>query len=294
MNSLGTRRFRRAFFGGQSASASAAATMAAAIATHMATADANTYFARALMSTGTDTAANVQSALVAAFADDRVGCVFSVCKYQVRDSFTGWSAPWVPFLWPVCERAMGSNLSENLGRKASGPLRGVLAIRLADGSKGADENISQQFTEDDRIIAARSYRGESGFYVNNGYLRCSGTSDFTYYDWGTTMDAACEIVQREQDKWLLSNRRVLADGSGRIDPRDADKMEKAVRQALHSALQKGASAEPGIEGHVSALNYDIDRTNDFLSTREIISTFGAVPRVPIESVATEAGFVREI
>lgn len=289
---LGTRRFRRAFFGGQSASASAAATMAAAIATHMATADSLTYFARALMSAGTDTAANVQASLVAAFEDDRVGVCHSICEYLVRDSFEGWSNPRVPTLWPVAERAMGTALSENLGRKASGSLRGVTKIRADDGSWGHDEDVSTAFTEDDRIITLRSYRGESGYYVTNGFLRSASSSDFKYFDWGTVIDAACEIVQREQDKLILSKARTLRDGTGRIDPRDAKRIENNVRGALNEALKKGQNPEPGIEGHVSDITYNVDLTNDFLTTRQLVSSFGAIPLVPIEGIATEGGFVR--
>lgn len=292
MNSMGTRRFRRAFFGGQSASAATAATMCAAIATHMATADANTYFARALASAGTDTAANVQTALVAAFANDRVGVCHSVCEYLVRDSFEGWGNPRVPILWPVSERAMGTALSENLGRKASGPLRGVTAIRNEGNTWGHDEGLDTDFTADDRIITLTSFRGESGFYVTNGFLRSAGSSDFVYYDWGTTIDAVCEIVQREQDKLILSKARVLNDDSGRLDPRDAARYEKPIRAALSAAIQKGPNPEPGIEGHVSDLTYNVDLTNDFLTTRELVSSFGAVPLVPIEGITTTGGFVR--
>ncbi len=294
MEQIGNNRFRRAFFAGESASASAGASMAAAVATAMATADSNAYFARAMKSVGTDTAANARSAYVAAFADDRVASTFGVCEYSVRDSFVGWGRGRVPILWPVAERAMANSLSENLGRKASGPLRGVLKIRAEDGTWGHDELTNQAFVEADRLITLRSFRGEAGYYVTNGYLRSADASDFKYWDWGTTIDAICEIVQREQDKKLLSSVRVLQDGSGRIDPRDAKAIEDTVRQALYSAIQSAANIEPGIRGHVSALQYQVDLTVDMLTTKELVSSFGAVPLVPIEGIATEGGFVRSV
>jgi hypothetical protein len=293
LDRLGTRRFRRAFFGGRSASASAAATMAAAISTHMSTFASYGYFARAVMDCGGDTVSNTQANFIASFSSDRVAACYGECDLAMRDTVEGWGTGRVPFMYPAAERLMATQLSENGGRKASGALRGVSAIRASDGSWGYDQEIDGDFTEFDRLIVGTHYRGEAGFYMANSFLKSSSASDFVYVDWGNTIDAIAEIVQGEQGKWLLQKRRVVPDGSGRLNPADASSLETQVRRALTQALLEPQNVD-GFKGHVSALEYNIDRTNDFLTEREINSTFGAVPLPPIEGINTTGGFVRSV
>jgi hypothetical protein len=61
--------------------------------------------------------------------------------------------------------------------------------------------------------------------------------------------------------------RILTDGTGRIDPLDAVRIEKAVTSKLRAAI-KGPTVEgvPDMD-HVSDLLFTVDLTNDVKTTR---------------------------
>lgn len=283
---LGSRKLKDIYFTGRSVSASAAATMAAAIATHLATLEAAHYFTRGMMDAGNDTSANVITAYVAAFSDERVAACFGTADVLTRNANPGWGAPRRPTLHVFAERAAGADLSENLGRIASGPLRGVVAITN-------DEGVSTAFTEAHKINTLRTHRGNDGFFCTNGYLRSAAGSDFLYWDWGLTLDEACRVVYDVHQTWLLKKVRVKRDGTGQIDDRDAVRIETAVRQALSAALMQPTNVE-GFKGHVSAFSYTVDRENDVLSTKELRSSLSMIPLPPIEGITTDLGFTRSV
>lgn len=282
---IGNRDIRRIGFAGRNASGAGAATMAAAIATHMATLAANGYYARAMLDGGKDPAATVKSAFTS-FADSRVAVTFGTCDKVTVNSFAGWGVPNRPILDTVFERAAGADLSENLGRKESGSLRGVRAI-------SDDERVNLAFAEGDKITTLRTHLGAAGFYVTNGFLKSAVGSDFKYWDYGLVIDALCKIITTEQDKWLLKKVRVKTDGSGSIDDRDAARVEAAVRNAVKTGLMDPVNVE-GFKGHLSGVSYTVDRTTDMLTTAQLTSAGSAVPLPPIEGVLTQVGFARSV
>jgi len=285
LTQIGARKIRKVFFAGKNATSSAGATMAAAIATHMNTLKAAQFYGRAVMDMGEDVAATAKTSF-ASFANDRVQVVWGNADVATLNTFPGWGFPRYPAMLPVSERAAGADLSENLGRKASGTLRGVKAIY-------GDEGAQTAFSEADKITTLRTYRGDAGFYITNGYLRSPSGSDFQYWDWGCTIDEICETIVTAQDKWLLKKLRSLTDGTGKIDSRDAARIESAVRAALKAKLLDPVNVE-GYKAHVSGLSYVVDRTNDYLSTRTFMSACVAVPLVPAETISTQVGFARSL
>lgn len=292
LQQIGNRKIRRVGFSGRPASASAGATMAAAIATHMATLEGRNHFARAMMDVGADSASNVRSSF-ASFADTRVGLAFGQAHVITFNAYAGWTVPRISAAAVLSERMFGTDISENLGRKAA-PLRGVVAIRdVVGGTWGHDEGVNPQFTEADKINTLRTYDGEEGFFATNGYLKSPSGSDFLYIDWGLTIDEICDTVYDAQQKWLLKKVRVLSDGTGRIDPRDAVRIENAVRAQLKARILDPLTVE-GFPGHVSALAYAVDRENNLLSTRELRSAANAVPLPPVEGISTTVGFARSV
>jgi hypothetical protein len=282
---LGNKYIHELYFAGKNSSAANAATMAAAISTHMTTLQSRGYYCRALMDAGNDTPANVLTSF-ASFSDARVGVCFGDADVVGLNPYAGWGVPKRAAVNVVAERAAGSDLSENLGRKESGLLRGVRAI-------SHDEGTNQQFSEADKITTLRTYQGQAGFFVTNGYLKSPSGSDFLYWDWGRVIDVMCRTVFAAQDKWLLKKLRSLKDGTGRIDPRDGSRVNAAVRRALKAVLLDPTNIE-GYKGHVSGLSYAVDETNDFLSSREMLSAAFAVPLVPVETIKTQLGFARSV
>lgn len=285
LQQIGARRIRRVFFTGRNADTGDGASMAAAVATFMADLESEEYFARALLDAGDDTPANFVSDF-AAFADDRVGVTYGDCRAISRFAFEGYSQPRQPILGVVAERAAVADISENLGRKASGPLSRVTEIF-------ADEGVSTAFTEADKVITLRTYRGEAGFYITNGYLRSPAGSDFLYWDWGITVDELCEAIREGQSRWTLAKLRALTDGTGRLSSDDASRVEASVLTIINARLSDPENIE-GYKGHVSAVGYAVDRENDFLATRTLRTTGNAVPLVPVETIETTVGLTRSL
>jgi hypothetical protein len=282
---LGTKKVRRIFLAGKNATASAAATMAGALDTELTSLETNFYYARGVMDAGEDTTANAITQF-GTFSDNRCAVVFGNADVVSLDSFEGFGVGRYSAALPVAERAAGTDLSENIGRYLSGSLRGVRAVTH-------DERTATAFTADDKIITLRSEVDGSGFYVTNGFLKSAIGSDFNYLDWGFTIDEACTVIQRVQNTWKLRKVRVLADGTGRIDPRDARILEQEVLSALNAALRQPRTIE-GFTGHVSDLSYTIDRETDVLSTKTIRSSASLVPLAPVEGVTTDIGFARAV
>jgi len=278
--SLGSYIIEDVYFCGRSASAAAGATMFAAIDTQMSSLEARHRWARAMMDVGADTSANVITSFVP-IASRRIAVAYGTCDVPTLNPHAGWGTPRQSVAFALSERAAGCDLSENLGRKASGLLR-VSAIQN-------DEGTNQQFIESHKINTARTYDGEAGFFSTNGYLKSPAGSDFLYWDWGRVIDRACRIVFDTQQQWLLKKVRVLKDGSGNIDPRDAVRIEAAVKSALKDGLTDLITIE-GFASHVAGLQYVVDLTNNVLTTRQLKSTLRLIPLPPIESFTTEIGF----
>lgn len=278
---LGNYKIEQTTFTGRSVSGAAAATMAASIATVMSQLELRHRWARAIMDGGVDTGANVKAAF-ASFSNNRVAVCFGTADIPTLNPHAGWGVPRFTAAFAFTERAAGADLSENLGRVASGSLR-VAAIQN-------DENTSQQFLEADKLNTLRTLDGETGFFCTNGYLKSASGSDFIYYDWGRVMDRACRVVFETLQPWLLRKVRILTDGSGTLDPRDAERIRTALTVALRAAL-KGPTVEgvPDMD-HVTDLSVTVDLTNNVKLTRQIHTVVQLVPTFPIESEATELGF----
>lgn len=282
---LGNYVIEDTYFTGRSASASAGATMAAAIATVMGQLETRHRWARGMMDAGNDTGANVKSSF-STVSNARLAVCFGQADVVTLNPHAGWGVPRMSANFVIGERAAGADLSENLGRIASGGLRCSAIVN--------DEGVTQSFLEADKINTLRTYDGMSGFFSTNGYLKSASGSDFLYWDWGRVLDRVCRAVYETLQPWLLRKVRTLTDGTGTLDPRDATRIETAVRARIAAEL-KGPTVEAVPDmNHVTAFQYVVDLTNDVFHTRQIKSTVRLVPTVPIENAATEIGFTGSI
>lgn len=284
---LGSYVIEDVYLTGRSASGAAAATMAAAVATHMTSLESRHRWARAMVDAGNDTGANVVTAF-AAFAASRVAIQFGQADITTRNPRAGWATPRFSANFVFAIKGAGGDLSENLGRVASGSLTDIGVSAIVN-----DENTSQQFIESHKINTLRTHDGQSGFFCTNGYLKSAAGSDFLYWDWGRTLDRACRIVFDAQQKWILRKVRALLDGTKRMDPRDAARIEKEVRAALKSGLMDPANIE-GFNGHLSGFRYVVDLSFDIVTPRKFKSSLQLVPLIPIEGIDTEIGFTGSI
>jgi hypothetical protein len=284
---IGSRKIDQVFFAGKPASASAGATLAASVATFGTTLQSQHQFVRMVMdSSGTDTAANCLSAFVAVFSDARVCACFGEADVVSLDPIQGFGVPRISAAQVVAERAAGAEISENLGRALSGALRGVRAITK-------DEYLSTAFGADDKMTTLRTDPDLGpGFYITSGYLKSASGSDFQYYDYGRTLDIGCKTIVPIQATWKNRKVRTLTDGTGAINPLDAQYLADGVRSALRSTLV--TPTKDGLPSQISGQQYDIDLTNNVQSTRTLRSTYAQVPNPPVETVAMVVGFATKV
>ena len=66
-----------------------------------------------------------------------------------------------------------------------------------------------------------------------------------------------------------------------------------VRSDLKDEILDAINVE-GFAGHVSALEYVVDLTNNALKTRLLRSTLRAIPLPPIEGFVTDIGFTSSL
>lgn len=280
---IGTRDLARIFWAGENSSAANAATMFAAIDTHMATLESKFYFARAIMDGGNDTTENFLTSM-GAVADVRVVPTYGRQAMTSLDPIAGYGTPTLPLLVSAARRGAGVDLSENLGRKRSGPLDGVVSITH-------DERTATAFTEADKVITARTYQGEAGFYLTNGYLKSPSGSDYLYFDWGLVVDEAARIVHAGQENWLLS--KVRTTDTGGILDEDAARIEGEIQGNLNARIMQPINVE-GRKGHATGVQYAIDREFDTFASRTISSAVRLQPLTPIEGFETVVGLVKSL
>jgi hypothetical protein len=287
---LGNLYFDQVFCTGVNNSGADAATMAAAVETEMDDLEDLFYFGRALMDAGSpDTASNVKTGLVA-FSSNRVGVVYGYAYTASKVPQLGRSTPKLPLLVNFAERAADAaqvDISQNLGRVLSGGLRGVSYITHDEGDG------TPAFIEEDKINTARTFIGASGIYATNGYLKSGMGSDYLYWDWGCTMDKIARVQYLAQFPWVLAKLESKVDGSGQVTEGSALRVESAIQGQLKTAIRDPKNVEGG-NGYVSGLSYTISRTNNFLSTRQLVTTTQAVPLVPIEGFVSTLGFARSV
>ncbi len=282
-------KIQKVFFTGIPDLAATAATNAAAIATHMATLQSRNHFARAMMDCGSlDSVANVLANYVAAFSDNRVSPWYGRCEYPTPAPIQGYGLPFQSVMVPAAIRAIGAEISENLGRFLSGSLTGVKATTLSQ-----DEERSTAFALDNKINTLRTYQeAPGGAYCTNGFLKSSAGSDFLYWDYGVTLDRACEKLVEGLTKWTLAKLKALTDGSGNLNPKAADKVKTSLQTLLKSVMD--GPTKDGNEQHVSGQEVVVATNYDFITTRTLKVTYRMVPLVPVEGLEITVGLVREL
>ncbi len=283
------RKIQKVFFTGIPDLAATAATNAAAIATFMASLENIDHFARAMMDCGSlDTSANVLANYVAAFSDTRVAACYGRCESTSPAPIGGYGLPFVSILKPVAVRATDAEISENLGRSMSGPLRGVKPTTLSQ-----NEELSAAFTADNKIITLRTDRNKNdGAYVTNGFLKSPVGSDFQYWDYGVTLDRACEQLAAGLALWKLAKLVAMTDGTGYLHPLSAAKVHKSIATLLRSVME--GPTKDGHPQHISGQSLIIATAYDFIATRVLKATYKMVPLVPVEGGSVTVGLTREL
>lgn len=183
-------------------------------------------------------------------------------------------------------RASGSLVSTDLkrvpgnGLQDGGALPNVVKIYK-------DERIVATGLDDIKISTLTTYEGSPGFYITQGRIKSADGSDYVYWPLRRIMDVLCTTVHDIQQTFI--GRSVRTNDDGTIDERDALRLEAEVQDAIEAKLISPRNAE-GTDGHVSAVRYQIDRTNNINTTSTVISTTGARPLGYIDYINAQLGF----
>lgn len=268
---------------GMHATAAAGATQFAAMQTQLATLQ-STYFRHkgGMVDVGNDTAANVITSL-AAQVGVRVLGAFGGFVAPSAKPFPGWSMPTRRSVGAFGYLGARSLISTDLKRVRSGPIPGCTSVTH-------DGYLQDAGLNDIKISTLRTYAGLTGFFPTNGWLKSQAGSDFRYWPHRRIMDTACNYVYSKQAQFIGEGLTVLADGTGRIDPGDADGFETEVNEGLRVLLTQPARAN-GKRGHVVSVTYAIDRTNNVLSTGLIVSQVSVVALAYVDNLQTRFSYV---
>ncbi len=175
--------------------------------------------------------------------------------------------------WVVSSRAASVPVGQDLARVRTGPLAGVTKLYR--------DEFSTPALDAGRFTTLCTQLGKPGFYITNGRLMASPTSDFQLIQYRRVMDVACTVTRAVELDYLSDDVRV-DPSTGYIDPRDADKFEGDVKDALDNALIA--------TGDASAASVQMSRTTDVIATGSEPVTVLVTPKAYLKNIATTIGF----
>ena len=274
-----------AVFTGYSASASAAATLFSAIDGHLTSFANSIRYLRAIMSGGNDTAANVNTAFDAV-SSRRILVAHSKLRIATANAFVGWGSPKLPVAYALAARCAQIKPSTS---PAWVELGGFTSCSEPD----FDERENGEVLHNHKVIATTTYIGRSGVYPTNGLLHSPAGSDFKYWQWGRVVDIASLTTYQGMLPYVNSSPRARTDGTGRIDPRDAAKMNGRVNNGLTDNLLNPTTDE-GTKGYVSGARFAVDETINILTSSRLQGDTRLVPRPQAEQVVTTIALTQQI
>lgn len=242
------------------------AALAAAFGGHLTTLTQSFRYVRGFVDVGSgDVKADVVTA-AATWAHSRVCPSYGLVMRTSLLPFEGFSTRKPSCSAGIFVRATRELISTDLSRFASGPDSGVLKIDF-DGF--ADQSLDAL-----KISTMRTWPAAAGFYIANGKLKSSFGSDFTDTQFGRVMDVACRTTYVSQLPFESESWRANANGT--IDERDAKTIESIVQNNLDNDLMSPDNAR-GVPGHVSAVRYAVDLSQNIVSTGQMKTSVAIRP-----------------
>jgi len=259
--------------GTDAARAAACAALAAAVGSKMAEAARAHRYARALV----EAPEVPDKALVDAFAtfvDARVAVAAGHIEHLSALSgrvFRRSAA------WPISTRAARVPISQDLAwiGAPEGPLPSSVRLLHRDERKTPALDAA-------RFVTLRTVIGRRGFFVTNPNSMASATSDYALLQNGFVIDEACAASYDAMLDYLSAQIPVDAK-TGRID-----EVFAAAAEAKVTAKVGAAVLQPR---HVTALQVQINRTDNLLSTKKLRWKVRAIPFAYPKLVEVEIGFL---
>lgn len=276
---------------GNAPTASAAALLFSALATQLNSFVTQDRYYGGMLNAGEDTAANVLTAF-ASLTSNRIAVMHGTFDAPPAFGVVGRASPALPAVTAAAMRAAGNvmstDLAQTFGADTVGPIPGALSISHNEFTQNAG-------LDDAKIGTLRTYANLQGFYITNVHLKSAVGSDFEFWQHRRMMDQACIEVSARHSELISSSVIVKADGTGSLTEAAAQAIEKKVQRGLDnrigSALRGiGPTTVDGSTGHVSDQRYQVDRTNNVLSTKTLIATVSIVPRGYLKQLQTTLSY----
>ena len=177
--------------------------------------------------------------------------------------------------WYAAARVAEVPISEDLGRVATGPVTGAVALQR-------DEQVTPGLEA--KFTVLRTIIGRAGFYLASGRMMSPAGSDFDLVQKRRVMDRACKVA-RDALLTYLNSSLELQDATGQnpgaVTEAQARQIETDVNGQLASALT----------GHVSKAYIVVDRTHDVDTDSTLPVTVRIQPLGYARFIDVSIGFV---
>lgn len=278
-------------YAGRAANAVDSVALFSDVATKMAAFVNQDRYYRAMMNIGEGTAA-LALASFASLSSTRVAVLHGQFRSAPAFGVPGRALPYLPAVYAAAARAAGNvmstDLAQTFGAETVGPLVGATEIDHNEYTQNAG-------LDDAKIGTLRTYANLVGFYITNVWLKSGAGSDFEFWQHGRMMDEACKTVSARHSELISSNVVCKEDGTGSLVEFAALAIEKKVQRSLDAVIGSalrgiGPTTVDGSTGHVSDQKYQVDRTNNVLSTKTLIATVSIVPRGYLKQLQTTLSY----
>jgi len=270
-------------FTGKSMTGAAAATLFGALSIKLDALEPFYRYLRAILDGGSgDTRTNAKTAF-AAVAHRRICVPWGELDLASGKPFPGWGAPRQLALVAVAGIAARELCSTDLAYSAPGPIPGATKLYY-------DEFVSAEM-DDARFTTLRTWPGTTGFFINNARLKSPIGSDYEYWQEGRVVDVATRETVKGQLPFMSAGFETNVNGT--IEETEALTIEAGVKDRLRAQLLDPKRVN-GKKGHVSAVNYTVDRTTNYALTRVIYSKTAVRPLQYAKEFVTEIGMALNV
>jgi hypothetical protein len=184
-----------------------------------------------------------------------------------------------PVAWVHAGRRAARPIEEDVGRYASGPVRGVVRLYR-------DESLTPGLDEAG-FVTMRTFTGVGGFYLTQGRMKAPAGSDFDLDQYRGVMDMGCTVLYQAGLRYVNESIRVNG-ASGHILEREARRIESYVQSQVRTALKGKVSVDADTDE--PAVYVTVDRSVNLLSSRTLEFDIGIVPLGYAKVVRFRVGF----
>lgn len=165
-----------------------------------------------------------------------------------------------PLSWLLAARMVQIPPQRHAGRVLDGAIQAIVnpTSDPTDGFIYHDERMNVGITAA-RLIAARTFVGKQGFFIDQPNLLSPSGSRFNIMPYGNVMDVACGIAHQVGLNEINSDIRLNTNGT--IYELEAKRIERAVMDALDAQMISTAE--------ISSATVTVDRTNNVSTTSAV-------------------------